>query len=105
MVDLELKRASQRKFYALHSEQVKDEVSKRRKRIRRWLQDFKSVLKCESCGEDRAECLDFHHIGDKDVSVSQAVARGWGKDRIIKEIEKCTVLCANCHRVAHAGVM
>ena len=53
------------------------------------------------CGEDRWYVLDFHHIGDKDFNISQKVQEGCSLDTIKKEIEKCIVLCANCHREVH----
>lgn len=60
-------------------------------------------LKCEQCGENHPACLDFHHINpvSKDLEVSALVARGHSIDRIKKEIEKCKVLCSNCHRKLH----
>jgi hypothetical protein len=51
-------------------------------------------------------CLDFHHAdpAEKDIDPAQAVSlKGWSIDRIRAEIAKCAVLCANCHRKAHAG--
>lgn len=36
------------------------------------------------------------------MSVSKAVAHGWTWERVLSEIEKCEVLCANCHRKLHA---
>ena len=59
---------------------------------------------CLYCGEARKPCLDFHHINptDKDQTVSEATARGWSNARLLREIKKCLVVCANCHRWLHA---
>ena len=38
---------------------------------------------------------------NKDNAVSNMVAAGYSKERIMKEINKCIVLCANCHRKVH----
>ena len=59
-----------------------------------------SLRGCSNCSETDWRCLDFHHVNpqDKDDSVTQLVVNGNSKKRILKEIEKCIVLCANCHR-------
>lgn len=35
------------------------------------------------------------------MNVAKTITYGYGKDRLREEIEKCTVLCANCHRKEH----
>ena len=57
--------------------------------------------KCERCGYDRClNALEFHHRNpyEKDPDWN----RGWGIDRLSKELDKCDILCANCHREVHA---
>lgn len=67
-----------------------------------WYKDYKKTLKCQNCPENHPYCLEFHHNNDdKDLSVSQLIANGYGKPTILKEINKCIVLCANCHRKLH----
>ena len=70
----------------------------RRKRQRQWLNEYKMTLSCEKCGFSDWRCIEFHHENnDKEFNVSEMI--GWGKDTIIREIEKCIPLCANCHRI------
>ncbi len=57
---------------------------------------------CVKCGEDNPLVLDFDHLEDKDFSISRAILRTYGWSRIEKEIQKCQVLCANCHRIKTA---
>jgi len=45
--------------------------------------------------------LDFHHIKGKDFTISEKVREGCSLDTIKKEIEKCILVCANCHREIH----
>jgi hypothetical protein len=47
--------------------------------------------------------LDYHHRDGehKDMNVSKLISHGHGMDELRKEIEKCDVLCANCHRKEH----
>lgn len=79
--------------------------AKKRLCRRVWLTDLKSKLKCEHCGENTPICLDFHHIDPEKKSKSVAVlmCSGVKKGRILAEIKKCIVLCANCHRKLHYG--
>lgn len=73
------------------------------KLLREWLREYKSTLKCAKCGEDNPATLDFHHLdpSEKELNIGSVISKGWGKDRILKEVEKCVVLCANCHRKEH----
>ena len=65
--------------------------------------EYKSSLKCNKCEESHEAVLDFHHLGNesKDFNVSQAAARGLSIKKIQDEINKCIVLCSNCHRKLH----
>ena len=57
---------------------------------------------CQHCGgQFPAAVYDFHHYGEKDADPSYLIANG-SVDRIAEEISKCTILCANCHRIEHA---
>jgi hypothetical protein len=71
--------------------------------IRAWWIDFKSTKSCEVCGESAPECLHFHHIdpATKDIDLGRAASNGWSKERILAEVAKCRVLCANCHLKHH----
>ena len=63
---------------------------------------MKGKLKC-ACGNDHMAGLDFHHDdpNKKEMNMALIVNRGWSKKRILKEMEKCKVMCAYCHRVWH----
>ena len=81
-------------------------VQKRRKLIKQMALDYKG-RKCEICGYSRCvDALEFHHIGrtKKDFGISEkGYTRSWGK--VKEEIDKCLLLCANCHREAHKGLL
>lgn len=70
------------------------------------LNEWKSLQKCKCCNEADACCLDLHHLdpNEKDVNISDVV-RYWSWDRLMSELDKCIVVCANCHRKIHAGVI
>ena len=60
--------------------------------------------KCERCGYSKCvDALDFHHLDpkSKDFNISKnGNTRSW--EEIKKELDKCIMLCANCHREEHA---
>ena len=58
---------------------------------------------CVLCGEKEPVSLDFHHLDPK--AKDGAVARQPSIARVLAEIAKCVVLCANCHRKVHAGLL
>ncbi len=58
---------------------------------------------CKFCSEKDPVTLDFHHVNpkEKDLSISVIIHR-YTTNKLVKEIEKCIVLCSNCHRKLHA---
>lgn len=69
-------------------------------------QQFKDRLKaikeasgCIDCGETNHIVLDFDHLKDKKYNVSRMIHDGFSWAAIKKEIAKCEVVCANCHRI------
>lgn len=65
------------------------------------VQNIKLTRGCADCGYNiHPEALEFDHLGDKEFSISSG--RRYGLDRLMAEIDKCDVVCANCHRVRTA---
>lgn len=54
---------------------------------------------CISCGETNIICLQFDHLDPtkKEHNVSNMIGKGMSHIKIQAEIDKCQVLCANCH--------
>lgn len=98
--------AYKREWYQNNKKKVIGEVRNRRLDIRERFNEFKTTLKCETCGENHISCLDFHHLdpNEKDFDVAKMVHEGWGWEKIMSEISKCIVLCANCHRKVHYDI-
>jgi hypothetical protein len=99
----EQQNAAWRKWYRKHVDRKRGWERRRKTEIRRWWDELKATKHCERCGEDAPECLHFHHRdpAEKDLELSNAVAWGWSKARILNEVSKCRVLCANCHLKHH----
>lgn len=95
-----------RKFYyeTKDKEKQKKRVYESKKKFKKKFKLFKDTLYCESCGENAVECLDFHHIDptEKKFSIGN-ICKYQSVKMLAMEIEKCAVLCSNCHRKVHAG--
>lgn len=92
-----------RQNYLDNKSEIRYKNSARKAEITAWYQDHKSSLKCEECGFSHPAALDFHHrdSSTKEFEVSSMPREGYSKESILSEIEKCAVMCANCHRIHH----
>jgi hypothetical protein len=60
--------------------------------------------KCLDCGNEyHYSVYEFHHLHSKDVSWVKLKLKS--QKAIDKELSKCVLLCANCHRIRHYGVL
>lgn len=75
---------------------------RREKRVLSWLQDYKKSHGCCRCPENEPVCLDFHHKdGEYKEGNIASKYKSWSQERLEKELKKCVVICANCHRKLH----
>jgi hypothetical protein len=65
--------------------------------------EYLSNKSCVDCGESNPIVLDFDHINrkTKEASISDKMS-WWSWSRILTEIAKCEIRCANCHRIRTA---
>lgn len=57
---------------------------------------------CKKCGEKRPYVLDFHHINPQNkTGVIAHMIKSSSAENLLEELQKCVVLCANCHREFH----
>lgn len=94
-----------KRTYADRAEYLRKAVTERRKKLREMAREYKGG-KCIICGYRKySGALDFHHkdSSKKDFGLSMnGLTHSW--DKIKKEVDKCVLLCANCHREVHAGI-
>ncbi len=78
-----------------------------KQRQRDKVRDYKISRGCKVCGYNKCSgALDFHHLDpDKKDFVISAQRKGTSWGVLIKEIEKCVVLCKNCHAEVHEGLI
>lgn len=68
-----------------------------RKEIRSYVWTYLSTHPCVDCSENDPVVLEFDHLSDK-ISDISAMYRNYTLEKVKKEIEKCQIRCANCHR-------
>lgn len=81
-----------------HLQQVKERKIAAREVAKQYVWDYLSTHPCLHCGESDPVVLEFHHTGDKENEISVLAGAGYPVETIQKEIDRCIVLCANCHR-------
>ncbi len=75
-----------------------------RKRKKIELVEYKGGC-CQVCGYDKSvRALEFHHIdpNEKDFTIS---GKSWSFERLKNEVDKCVLVCANCHIEIHEGLV
>jgi len=92
-----------RTYYEKNKQNVIKKINVKKKAHKTWFVNFKKQLSCVTCGFDHPAALDFHHVEQKKSNrkLHKLISDGHTKKRILAEIEKCVVLCSNCHRVHH----
>ena len=81
-------------------------VQKRRYKLKELSVEYKGG-KCEVCGYDRClKALEFHHLdpNEKDFGIIK-VGYSLGWEKVKQELDKCIMVCANCHREIHEGLL
>lgn len=77
-------------------------VSERRKELKRMAVKYKGG-KCERCGYDKCiAALEFHHR-DPNAKEFQVTACTTSWQRMKAEVDKCDLVCSNCHKELHYG--
>lgn len=100
----ECTRAYNRIHYANNIDYYLLKARKHEAAYKKWWFEYKSKLKCCKCGYKKCVvALDFHHRdpSKKSFDIGKAIAQQYRREKVLAEIKKCDVLCANCHREYH----
>lgn len=93
-----------RDYYASNRDHHKAVVRKRNKKYldatKAWIRELKESNPCLDCGISYPwYVMDFDHVtGKKSGNISKMVATSVAKEKLLEEISKCELVCANCHR-------
>ncbi|MFA6511639.1 MAG: HNH endonuclease signature motif containing protein [Patescibacteria group bacterium] len=96
----------EKRRYRDRAEYLKKAVAERRRKVKVMAVEYAGGH-CQICGYKKTvAALELHHRDSKKkvFAISgQGLTRSW--ERIKKEADKCVLLCANCHREVHAGLV
>ncbi len=94
-----------KRTYADRKEYLKQAVTNRRKVLMQKAIKYKGG-KCIVCKYSKSSrALSFHHLNpaEKSFGISaRGITRSW--DKVQKELDKCVLVCANCHAEIHDGL-
>ena len=78
-------------------------ISKRKSKLRELVRQYKASKGCKICGYNDERALVLHHKDrkEKTLEVSNMISRAYAQKTIFQEVEKCDVLCQNCHSILH----
>lgn len=90
----------QKAYYKKNPSSIRTSVNKQSKKIRDFIKEYKNKP-CTDCGETYPYyVMDLDHIkGSKSFNLSEAASKYRTIKRIQEEIDKCELVCANCHRI------
>ncbi len=100
----ECQRIYQNDWYKSHQKEQRARVSKNSKKYKdinqQGVYQYLLTHPCIICGEKDPIVLEFDHLNpeEKEATISVMSSSGISWERVKKEIDKCQILCANCHR-------
>ena len=105
------KNKKRKKSLKVEDTHKKEEVINTKEFFRKRNDSKKEVIiskggECEVCGfkydGENAACFEFHHINPSEKKYNPSTALRLIKEERDKELSKCLLVCANCHRLIHA---
>lgn len=101
----EKQKQAQHESYLRRADRMVEYQRRVRGELRQKVAEYKLARGCKRCGYNRNSCaLDAHHIQGK-ARINDGIAfmchrrKSW--EDILTELEKCEIVCANCHREEH----
>ena len=98
------KRKEDKKYSLSYIAGRKERNKKRADAATAFFQQVKSTG-CVKCPEREVVALDLHHIDPSKKEFTFSAYRNASMEKLKTEVQKCVVLCSNCHRKLHAGLI
>lgn len=105
------RKEASRRYYEAHKEEIaakrkatRTQASLRKKGTREWMRarlaQIKEESPCVDCGVNYPYyVMDFDHVrGEKKLNLARMVSTTYSWEAIMEEVEKCEIVCSNCHR-------
>jgi hypothetical protein len=93
------RRQSGKKHYVANKVVYFRHAETRRQDIAEFIRSLKHDKSCTGCKQPHPYWrMHFDHLGDKMINLSHPRVKRWSKERILAEVAKCELVCANCHR-------
>lgn len=98
------KAASQKRWYEKNKKKHIANVAARKaqvvEQVTAQVRELKESTPCTDCGVKYPYyVMDFDHLSDKEYPIANMISQGYSMETVQKEIDKCEIVCANCHRV------
>jgi 5-methylcytosine-specific restriction endonuclease McrA len=95
-----------RKYRATNKEKLaaQDKKKMQERRVKHKLKAIEYLGgKCAHCGivSEHRGIYDFHHIDSSEKEADPGSLMHYSWERIKKELDRCILLCSNCHRIEH----
>jgi hypothetical protein len=97
-----------KEYYHKHGSKYRQKAVERNRRLkvqtRNLMLEYLKDKRCSHCGINDRRVLEFDHIdaSTKSFSIASAITSTYSWNKILDEIEKCQILCANCHKIKTA---
>lgn len=84
---------------------IKDRRDFIRDKHNKLVRRYKRFCGCAICGECEPVALDLHHTDPTVKEDNPSSMLSGSTKKLLAEVRKCVVLCSNCHRKVHAGIL
>lgn len=89
----------------LHRKRILDNNNRMYKANSQFVRRVKRLYGCYFCGEKEPVSLDFHHLDPREKDKNIHSLYKYSRSALKRELRKCMLVCSNCHRKIHAGIL
>ena len=94
----ECRKITSSNYYLKNKQKAINQAKESRKKIKAIVNNIKESNPCVDCNTYYPfYVMDFDHLRDKSFKISWGIINR-SRDNVLKEIEKCELVCSNCHR-------
>jgi len=87
-----------KEHYKKNKQKYLDKNKKFKKENQKKLLEFLQDKECKDCGLKDCRVFEFDHLSDKKANIAHVLS-GWCWESLLVEINKCEIVCCNCHRL------